>query len=257
MPKPPAGKAGKSAASENFPVALRILAPEMHARILAFYRRAREADDIADDPVLSAEDRLHRLDILGQSDPDNTYLQLLLQAFRWDVSKSRYRDWSELMLYCRFSAVPVGRFLLDLHREGREAQPASDALCAALQVLNHLQDCGEDFRRLDRIYLPASWMEAEGATASDLGESRISPALRRVFGHVLDRVDELLIQARPLPQKIVDRRLALQAAVTVAVAERLARRLRRYDPLAAPVKLPALGYAAACLDGGLRWLFRR
>ncbi|MBM3546576.1 MAG: squalene synthase HpnC [Alphaproteobacteria bacterium] len=252
----PAGGSGKSTATENFPVASRILAPEHRAHILHFYWRAREADDIADDPSLPAEDKLHRLDIVAQSEPENAHLQLLLQAFRWDVSKSRYRDWSELMLYCRFSAIPVGRFLLDLHREGHEPQPASDALCSALQVLNHLQDCGEDYRVLDRVYLPAAWMNAEGAAVADLGESQSQPALRRVFDRVLNRVDELLSQARPLPSKLDDRRLALQAAITVAVAERLARRLRRQDPLSAPVRLSSLGYVSACIDGAWRWLLR-
>jgi phytoene/squalene synthetase len=257
MQQPSVEGSGKSTATENFPVASRILAPEHRPHILHFYRRAREADDIADDPGLSAEDKLHRLDIVAQSEPENAHLQLLLQAIRWDVSKSRYRDWSELMLYCRFSAVPVGRFLLDLHREGHEPQAASDALCSALQVLNHLQDCGEDFRRLDRVYLPSAWMDAEGAAVTDLGESRTQPALRRVFDRMLDRVDELLIQARPLPLRIADRRLALQAAITLAVAERLSRRLRRQDPLAAQVRLSTPGYARACIAGAIRWLFRR
>jgi len=257
MQQPSAVRSGKSTATENFPVAARFLAPEHRLRILAFYRRAREADDIADDPALPAEDKLHRLDVAAQSEPENSHLQLLLQAFRWDVSKSRYRDWSELMLYCRFSAVPVGRFLLDLHREGHDPQPASDALCSALQVLNHLQDCGEDYRRLDRVYLPSTWMDAEGAAVADLGEDRTKPALRRVFDRVLDRVDELVVQARPLPLRISDRRLALQAAITVSVAERLSHRLRRQDPLAGPVRLSSLGYASACISGAIRWLFRR
>lgn len=253
----PAARSEKSTATENFPVAARFLAPAHRAGILSFYRRAREADDITDDPALASEDKLHRLDIIAQSEPENAHLQQLLQAFRWDVSKSRYRDWSELLLYCRFSAVPVGRFLLDLHGEGRQAQAASDALCSALQVLNHLQDCGEDYRLLNRVYLPSAWMEAEGAAIADLGQDRTQPALRRVFDRALDRVEELLVQARPLARQIVDWRLSLQAAITAAVAERLSRRLRRQDPLADRVRLSPIGYAAACASGGLRWLFRR
>lgn len=182
---------------------------------------------------------------------------MLLQAFRQDATKTRYRDWSDLMLYCRFSAVPVGRFLLDLHGEGRAALPAADALCTALQVLNHLQDCGDDYRMLDRVYLPTAWMNAEGARLADLGEGRTRPALRRVLDRALDRVDELLGQARPLSRQVGDRRLALQAAITFAVAERLARKLRRRDQLAARVRLSKPGYAVACAIGGLRWLLRR
>ncbi|MSP48429.1 MAG: squalene synthase HpnC [Alphaproteobacteria bacterium] len=252
-----ATRSGKSAATENFPVAARFLSPERRQAVMAFYRAARVADDIADDPALAQEEKLHRLDVIGQGDPDNAPLQQLLQAFRWDVSRTRYRDWSEVLLYCRFSAVPVGRFLLDLHGEQLEPRPASDALCTALQVLNHLQDCSEDFLALDRVYLPMSWMEAEGAAVTDLGERRTLPALRRVLDRALDRVDELLIQARPLSRQIADRRLALQAAITFAVAERLARRLRRRDPLAGRVRLSILGYVGAALAGGLRWIVRR
>lgn len=252
----PATSQGKSEATENFPVAARFLAPGHRAAVMAFYRAARAADDVADDPALPAEEKITRMDALAATNTD-PHLAQLLQAFRQDAVKKRYRDWSELLLYCRFSAVPVGRFLLDLHGEGRAAQPASDALCSALQVLNHLQDCGEDFRALDRVYLPSAWMEAEGAQVADLGEVRTRPALRRVLDRVLDRVDELVLQARPLSGQIVDRRLALQAAITVAVAERLARKLRRGDPLAVQVRLSKPGYAMACLTGGLRWLLRR
>ncbi len=252
----PAMSPGKSEATENFPVAARFLAPYHRAAVMAFYRAARAADDVADDPALPAEEKLSRLDAIVSTTTD-PHLAQLLQAFRQDATKRRYRDWSDLLLYCRFSAVPVGRFLLDLHGEGRSAHAASDALCSALQVLNHLQDCAEDFRTLDRVYLPAALMEAEGAQVADLRESRAQPALRRVLDRILDRVDELVVQARPLSRQIADRRLALQAAITVAVAARLSRKLRRRDPLATRVRLSKPEYAMACLSGGLRWLLRR
>ena len=78
----------------------------------------------------------------------------LLEAFRRDVTKLRYADWDELMDYCRYSATPVGRFVLDVHGESAPTWPANDALCAALQVINHLQDCAKDYREIDRVYLP-------------------------------------------------------------------------------------------------------
>lgn len=253
----PATSPGKSEATENFPVAARFLAPDKRDAVMAFYRAARAADDIADDPDLPAEDKVARLDAIALKGLPSPHLTHLFQAFRQDATKTRYRDWSELMLYCRFSAVPVGRFLLDLHGEGRAAQPAADALCTALQVLNHLQDCGEDCQMLDRVYLPTTWMEAEGAQIADLGLRRTQPALRRVLDRVLDRVDELIVQARPLSRQLADRRLALQAAITVAVAQRLARKLRHRDPLATRVRLSKMGYAMACMSGGLRWFLHR
>ena len=257
MEEPARSGSGKSEATENFPVAARFLAPERRAAVLAFYRQARAADDIADDPALPAEEKVARLDAMAAERISSPHLTQLLQAFRQDATKTRYRDWSELMLYCRFSAVPVGRFLLDLHGEGRDTQAPADALCAALQVLNHLQDCGEDFRELDRVYLPLAWIEAEGAAVEELRRNRSSPALRRVLDRMLDRVDELLVQARPLGRRIADRRLRLQAAVTVAVAERLAAKLRRQDPLARRVRLSRLDYVGVCLTGGARWLLGR
>jgi phytoene/squalene synthetase len=244
----------RSEATENFPV-VRFLAPGYRARVLHFYRLARQADDIADDPHLAPEDKLHRLDIVAAAEPDNVHLAQLLQAFRWDVNKHRYRDWSELMLYCRFSAVPVGHFLLELH--GEKIHPAADALCTTLQVLNHLQDCGDDYRRLDRVYLPLAWFEAAGAAVAELGADAASPALRRMLDRALDRIDELLLQARPLGAAIADRRLGLQAEVTLAVARRLAHALRRRDPLATRVRLSAFDYALAVAEGGWRWVMRR
>jgi len=253
----PATSQGKSEATENFPVAARFLSPHHRAAVMAFYRAARAADDIADDPDLPADEKVARLDEIAAARLPSPHLTQLLQAFRQDATKTRYRDWSELMLYCRFSAIPVGRFLLDLHGEGRAAHPAADALCTALQVLNHLQDCSDDYRMLDRVYLPTAWMNAEGAQLADLGADRSQPALRRVLDRALDRIDELLVQARPLSRQVADRRLALQAAITFAVAERLARKLRRRDPLASRVRLSKPGYAMACASGSLRWLLRQ
>ena len=86
----------------------------------------------------------------------------LLAAFRQDATKTRYADWGELMGYCRLSASPVGRYLLDLHGKSRDTWPASDALCDALQVINHLQDCADDHRQLDRVYIPARHVRGRG-----------------------------------------------------------------------------------------------
>src|SRR5918911_3410584 len=109
----------------------------------------------------------------------------VLHAFRLDATKLRYRDWDDLMGYCRYSAAPVGRQLLDLHGESRDTWPPSDALCAALQVLNHLQDCGDDYRNLDRVYLPLDDLEAAGCTVEALCAPAASPGLRCVLDRLL------------------------------------------------------------------------
>ena len=99
----------------------------------------------------------------------------LLTAFRSDVTKRRYASWDELMRYCRYSAMPVGRFVLDLHGEDRSTWAHSDPLCAALQVINHLQDCAKDYQALDRVYLPFDIMAAQGTTVEALGFPKAEP----------------------------------------------------------------------------------
>ena len=95
------------------------------------------------------------------------------------MTKLRYKDWDELIHYCSYSAMPVGRFVLDVHGESRATWAANDALCAALQINNHLQDCGKDFRELNRVYIPLDAFAAAGAAPGDLGAERASPELLR------------------------------------------------------------------------------
>jgi squalene synthase HpnC len=175
---------GKWRSGENFPVGSLLIRRDLRPHVHAFYRFARNADDIADNPALAADEKIRRLDrmaaildgVAGDDSPAATAMREslaetrmtrqhchdVLRAFRMDATKLRYRDWEDLMAYCRYSASPVGRQLLDLHGESRETWPASDALCSALQVLNHLQDCADDYRLLDRVYLPTTDLAAEG-----------------------------------------------------------------------------------------------
>jgi farnesyl-diphosphate farnesyltransferase len=173
----------------------------------------------------------------------------VLHAFRLDAVKLRYRDWDDLMGYCRYSASPVGRQLLDLHGEGRVTWPASDALCSALQVLNHLQDCADDYRRLDRVYLPLEDLAAERTGADALAAGVSSPGFRRVLDHLLDRTAELVELARGLPPLVASRGLRWESAVIVELAGRLLRRLRRGDPVAGRVALSKSDFLAAFAFG--------
>src|SRR5262245_66269448 len=94
-----------------------------------------------------------------------------------DVTKLRYRDWEDLIGYCTFSAMPVGRFVLDVHGESHATWPANDALCAALQIINHLQDCSKDYRNLNRVYIPLDALAQAGASVEELGGDRAGPQL--------------------------------------------------------------------------------
>lgn len=251
--------------TENFPVGSWLIAPAHRPAVHAFYAFAREADDIADDPAREAADKLVSLDsfdaaLLGGAGPETAvalreifaarglpieHARHLLQAFKADASGRNCRTWSDLLAYCRYSAAPVGRFLLDLHGETKETWLASDALCAALQILNHLQDAGDDWLDLRRRYIPGEWLERAGLTERELLAGRLSPALRAIYDRALDRVDGLNAQAGALPGSIRDRRLRMEAAAILALSERLAARLRRQDPLAARVSLTRFDKLAA------------
>ena len=249
----------RTAGEENFPVASLLIAPRLRPTISRFYNAARTADDIADDPVLGVEEKQERLarfeaTLEGLHAP---YLRQMLQAFRQDAVQSRYENWSELTAYCAVSANPVGRFLLDLHDEDAAGYPASDALCTALQVLNHLQDCADDYRTLDRVYLPQAWLALEGASEGDLVAAHAPRALRRVLDLCLAEIDLLLEAAAVLPLRLRSTRLALEAAVIIALAEALSRQLQRRDPLAERVQIARPIMAAVALRAAAVCFWRR
>ena len=241
---------GKGHKDENFPVASWLLRREHRAPVLTFYRFARKADDIADHPGASEAEKLARLaemraGLTGPGAPeamalagaakarglDPTPAHDLLDAFVQDVTKRRYADWEELIAYCRLSAMPVGRFVLDVHGEDRAVWPLSDALCAALQVINHLQDCGKDFRELGRAYIPENRLEQAGIGVEALLEPRACPQLRKVISGLAEQVALLLRRSAPFAALIVDRRLSAEVAVIQRLAEDLNRLLLSRDPL--------------------------
>lgn len=262
---------GKWRGGENFPVGSFLIRRDLRPHVHAFYRFARNADDIADNPALSAEEKIERLDRMaaildgapGRDSPAAAAMREsllatrvtaqhchdVLRAFRLDAVKLRYRDWEDLMDYCRYSASPVGRQLLDLHGEDRSTWPPSDALCSALQVLNHLQDCADDFRRLDRVYLPLNDLGREGLGVEILSAGASCSGLRRVFDCLLDRTAGLIDKARMLPPCVASLGLRWESAVIVELAARLLRRLRSGDPLAIRVKLHSSDFFAAFLIG--------
>ena len=243
---------GKGSNDENFPVASFLIAPRHRAVVLAFYNFARAADDVADNALVEPAGKLALLEALraslqGETDETREGRELravlaahdlstehaldLLEAFRRDVTKLRYDDWDDLMDYCRYSAAPVGRFVLDVHGEDRALWPMNDALCAALQLVNHLQDCGKDRREIDRIYIPLDRLHAAGIGVEALDADRASPALRNVIVELTRRTQGLLDISRPFAGKIRDGRLALEVGVIQALAEDLCRVLLKRDPL--------------------------
>jgi squalene synthase HpnC len=254
-------RSGKTHRTENFPVASRLVRPEHRPLIMAFYDFARAADDIADDPHFAPEEKVRRLDYMeagltsdgaaqdnAQAKALRDALKLrgmsarhprdLLIAFRADATKLRYADWWELMGYCAYSANPVGRFVLDAHREDEALWPASDAICSALQIINHLQDCADDYRKLNRVYIPQDRLAAHGVAVEALAGARATPALRAVVVELAERTRTLLREGRTLAADLRDRRLRLEIEVIYALAEAHLDRLMAMDPLAERAKLP-------------------
>lgn len=268
----------RTATTENFPVGSRLLPRALRPAVAAFYRFARAADDIADDPLLEATAKLELLDamdrnltgeatngsnaalsravelrtICGERNLSLDNPRHLLVAFRADAANRPCRSWSDLLAYCRYSASPVGRFLLELHGEDRAAYAASDALCDALQILNHIQDCQADYRNLHRIYIPGDWLEEHGLTPRALLADTASPALREILDRLLDGVDRLNEAAALLPGQIAQRGLRMEAAGILAISRLLARKLRRQDPLARRVALNRMEKLGAVAGGALR-----
>lgn len=271
-------RSGKGDRDENFPVASWIIHPRHRALILAFYNFVRTADDIADHASLKEQQKLGFLDLLeaellgqGDSQPEAVNLRRALAergmpprhaldvliAFRMDVTKLRYETWDEVIHYCRYSAMPVGRFMLDVHSESTSTWAASDALCAGLQINNHLQDCGKDFRNLNRVYLPRDALAAAGASVEQLGEARAAPALLQCLQSLAARNEALLEQSKSLAAEVRDFRLGLDIAVIQAFADRIVHLLRQRDPLHERVHLNPIELLALSLSGLAGELFRR
>jgi squalene synthase HpnC len=261
-------QSGKGHHDENFPVASFLIAPRHRAPILAFYKFVRAADDVSDNATATPEDKLAlleqmRLSLVGESDavPEGAGLRAvlkerrlspvhaldLLEAFRRDCIKLRYRDWDDLIDYCRYSAMPVGRFVLDVHGESQSLWPANDALCAALQVINHLQDCAKDYRELNRVYIPEPMLAAAGIGVEALAQDRANRALTGVISALARNNAGLLETSRRFARGIQDGRLALEVDLIQTLADDLNRLLMNRDPLSQAVHHSKMDVAALFL----------
>ena len=271
-------RSGKTHRDENFPVASWIIHPRHRALILAFYNFVRTADDIADHATLAADEKLRYLDLMeaellgnGETQPEAVNLRRalaerampprhaldVLVAFRMDVTKLRYENWDDVIHYCRYSAMPVGRFMLDVHGESTSTWAASDALCAGLQINNHLQDCAKDFRDLNRVYLPRDALAAAGASVEELGASKSSPQLLQCLHALAVRTETLLNESKPLAAEVRDFRLGLEISVIQAFADKIVSMLKVRDPLNERVHLNPIELAAYSIGGILSETARR
>lgn len=278
-PKTVETPSGKGAADENFPVGSFLLPKRLRPHVMTYYAFARAIDDIADNPDALPQDKIAGLNamddaLLGRTQaPDaalskatalrasmlKTNVDLahgsdLVSAFRQDAVQSRYKTWDDLIDYCLRSACPVGRYLLELHGEDKAHFEYSDALCNALQVINHLQDCADDLRELDRCYLPLEWCEETGANVDMLRETSSPPALRAVQMKCIEGTECLLRTADKLPGKLNSRSLAMESGVIISVAWKLVDKLKRQDPVANRVELSKPQFVLYGLKGAIKGL---
>jgi squalene synthase HpnC len=259
---------GKNRGTENFPVGSFLIRPDLRAHVHAFYNFARAADDISDHPLLEPDEKVRRLDRFAAVLTDDNAEDIipaanmrrslhtvnvtpqhcldLLTAFKRDATQLRYRD---------YSAAPVGRHVLALHGIGPRAWGPNDALCSALQVINHIQDCADDYAKLDRVYIPEDMLKTHGGLITDLSHTEATAGLRATFDAMLERLNMMMPLARDLPGCVPDTRLKCETSVICVLAERLIRLLRHRDPLCDNVKLGKISVLACVTKGLVRaWL---
>lgn len=228
---------------ENFPVASWLLPRRLRQPIETIYAFARSADDFADEGSLSNLARLallndyeHELDLIEKGTRSATPLFInlantigeyrlpiplfrdLLSAFRQDVIKTRYTNFDELMDYCRRSANPIGRLLLHLNQQiTPENLAQSDAICSALQLVNHWQDIAIDWRKNDggRVYLPLDDLARFGLSERDISDQGQSPSWGKMMAFQCDRARKLMQFGAPLG-RILSGRMGVELRVIIA-----------------------------------------
>lgn len=248
---------------ENFPVALRVLPARPRDHLRRAYIYARFVDDVGDRAAgdrLALLDRIDRdvqelaggtptlapvRDLVALVRDDGLSIQPLrdlVEANRRDQLVSRYPTFDDLLDYCRLSAAPVGRIVLAIAGVDDAAATAeSDKVCAALQVLEHCQDVGEDFA-VGRVYLPADDLDRFGVPDAELRGPVTSARLRRVVELETARAERLLAEGRPLIRRLRGwARLAVIGYVAGGRATAAALRRADYDVLARQVRPGRIG----------------
>ena len=241
---------------ENFPVASPLLPRGLREPIAVIYAFARTADDFADEGDLPVTERLRRLEnyqtelhaiAAGRPTADPLFLRLreviarhslplslfhdLLDAFMQDVTFNRYASYAELLDYCRRSANPVGRLLLHLFGAATaENLRHSDAICTALQLINHWQDVGIDSQKgpHGRIYLPADEMARFRVSESDVLRRLASADFRALLRFQVERAGALMRQGAPLGDALPGR-IGLEIRAIVAGGLRILEKIAATD----------------------------
>ena len=265
---------GKSYSDENFPVASFLMTKKIRSIVRVFYFFARMADDIADHQKLSSNQKKKILlffdNAISKSKKTNNkildkmiakfkelpsgkkYSRNLLKAFMMDASNKKYKNWNDLLYYCKFSANPVGRFVIDAVNERKNIEKiyeASDSLCTALQIINHIQDCKKDFRQLNRVYIPDSFFRKYSLDKKTLRKSKSIENFERLKIEIVDNVLLSLRKTKLGLREIQSWRLRKETLIILNIAKRLCNLLKINDPLEKQIKLSRIDFIFCFFKG--------
>ena len=265
---------GKSYSDENFPVASFLMTKKIRSIIRVFYFFARMADDIADHQKLSSNQKKNILlffdNAISKSKKTNNkildkmiakfkelpsgkkYSRNLLKAFMMDASNKKYKNWNDLLYYCKFSANPVGRFVIDAVNERKNIEKiyeASDSLCTALQIINHIQDCKKDFKELNRVYIPESFFKKYSVDKKILRKSKSIENFERLKIEIVDNVLLSLRKTKLGLREIQSWRLRKETLIILNIAKRLCNLLKINDPLEKQIKLSRIDFIFCFFKG--------
>lgn len=265
----------KTAKNENFPVGM-LVSKKLKPLVQLYYQAARQADDIADNPELTSAQKLQLLaqaeqDFFARTDSiagklgqafaaenlDSSLYTDLLTAFRRDAQNEKIEIWEQLPDYCRYSAAPVGRFMLAIHNENPSTYLPAEALCTVLQISNHLQDIKTDMCLLQRCYLPKDLLEKYGVAESDLYLSAETPQLQALIAEICSRLRAMLQDAAVLPRLVRSLRLKAELGVIFSLTNSMLKKIEQKDIIASPIRLIGFDWCKALIWGTLKGIFAR
>ena len=270
---------GKNFKDENFPVASTLIKKGVRDIIRIFYSFARISDDIADNNNLTSLKKLKILNFFDESirnskkseidfldkiihlskkfPKSKNYSRELLKAFTLDATKKRYKNWDDLVSYCKFSANPVGRFFIYLTYKINDQSldnekkifESSDNLCTALQIINHIQDCKDDYLNHDRVYIPSNYFQKYSLKISVLAEKKAPIDFIFLKNELITETEKLLSHIEIGLNLIKDWRLRKETFIILNIAKRLCFLLKKEDPLLKKIKLSRIDLIICFIKG--------
>ena len=252
----------KNKHQENFPVGMMMINRELRRLVSDYYTFARYADDIADNPHLKPQNKVEKLYELeeiftGQKTYKGQKLKFvqslkfefekhnlspslatdLLIAFRKDSLGFDYQTWGQLVDYCKYSAAPVGKFMLAIHNEHPSTYLPATSLCVALQIVNHVQDLKYDISLLKRLYLPADIMQKFHLRKEDLLQNKSSLSLNKAKEYIMEKTQGLVKEGSLLPELIHNTCLRIEVCIILSLTNIMIRKILKGDILAQEIKL--------------------